>query len=181
MKQWINTVALMAYLAMANHGVARVPLNCVRCFIYRHVYRMRIGRGSAIHMGAFIEKPRWISIGDHSLINPRCILDGRGGLTIGNNVDIAMHVYILTLYHDIQAPDYAAKGAPVVIEDRACIYTRATILPGVRIGEGAVVAAGSVVTHDVDPYTVVAGNPARKIGERNRGLNYVLSMVRYFH
>ncbi|HQH50816.1 MAG TPA: acyltransferase [Candidatus Hydrogenedentes bacterium] len=181
LKRKSKTMLLMLYLAIANHLVNRIPLNGVRNFLYRRLYGIRMGRGSVIHMGLFVEKPRWISIGEHTLINPNCILDGRSRLTIGNNVDIAMQVAIFTLAHDIRSADYEVKGAPVVIEDRVTVFSRATILPGVRIGEGAVVAAGTVVTRDVDPYTVVAGNPARKIGVRPRDLTYTLHVTRYFH
>ncbi|HOF40792.1 MAG TPA: acyltransferase [Candidatus Hydrogenedentes bacterium] len=176
-----KTLILMLYLAFANHVVNKIPLNSVRGFFYRVLYRITLGRGSIIHMGAFIEKPRWIAIGDHTLINPNCILDGRSRLTIGNNVDIAMQVAIFTLGHDIRSEDYAPKGAPVTIDDRVAIFSRATILPGVHIGEGAVIGAGSVVTRDVEPYTIVVGNPARKIGERPRELSYSLDVARYFH
>ncbi len=175
-----KTILLMLYQAMANGCVARIPFNSLRCFLYRHLIRVRLGRGSCIHMGVFLDKPYGVAIGEHTLVNARCILDGRGGLTIGNNVDIAMEAAIFTLSHDINAPDYRAVRGPVVIEDRACIYSRAMILPGVRIGEGAVVAAGSVVTRDVPPYVVVAGVPARRIGGRTRQLEYTLEVGRYF-
>jgi len=170
-----------AYLSVANHMVNRIPFNSVRCFFYRWVYFVKIGRGSAIHMGVRMHRPRWISIGHHTLINPQCTLDGRRRLTIGNNVDIAAQTAIFTLGHDLQDPAYEVIGKAVVIEDYACIFSRATILPGVRIGQGAAVAAGSVVTRDVEPYTIVAGNPARKIGERNRDLSYTLRHGFYFH
>jgi len=67
------------------------------------------------------------------------------------------------------------KGAPVIIEDYAWVSSRTTLLPGVTIGKGAVVAAGAVVTKSVEPYTVVGGVPAKKIGERSKELNYKLS------
>ena len=177
----LKTVCLWAYLAIANHFVSKIPIISVRNFLYCSLFLVRMGSGSVIHMGCFIMKPRRISIGKNTLINSRCTLDGRMGLKIGETVDIAMDTSILTLGHDINSPDYSVKGAEVIIDDYACIYTRALILPGVHIGEGAVVAAGSVVTHDVEPYTIVGGSPARKIGERNRNLTYNLKVTRYFH
>lgn len=177
----LKTICLWAYLAIANHVVSKIPFNSIRGFIYRNCFCISMGRGSVIHMNCFVMKPRLIKIGNNTLINSRCTLDGRMGLTIGSNVDIAMETSILTLGHDINSPDYDVKGAEVTIGDRACIYTRSMILPGVHIGEGAVVAAGSVVTRDVDPYTIVAGSPAQKIGDRNRDLNYTLNVSRYFH
>jgi acetyltransferase-like isoleucine patch superfamily enzyme len=66
-------------------------------------------------------------------------------------------------------------GGPVEIGPRAWIAYQAIVLPGLRIGEGAVVAAGSVVSRDVEPFAIVAGSPARKVGERNPDLRYHLS------
>ncbi len=176
----MKTVLLMAYMAVWHYLIGRLPINSLRCFLLRHLYRVKLGKGSVVHTGVWLDKPRCITIGDHTLVNPGCILDGRSGLTIGNNVDIAMQVAIFTLGHDVQAANYRTKGAPVVIEDRVSIFARAIILPGVRLGEGAVVGAGSVVTKDVPPYTIVAGNPAQKIGERNREQDYTLEVCRYF-
>ena len=79
--------------------------------------------------------------------------------------------------HDPQHPDFDCRGGPVTIGDRAWIGARAIILPNTRIGEGAVVSAGAVVTRDVDPYTIVGGNPARPVGERTRDLRYQLGGI----
>ena len=67
----------------------------------------------------------------------------------------------------MNSTDFHGKGAPVVIEDYAWICSRAIIMPGVRIGKGAVVAAGAIVTHNVNPFTVVGGIPAKKISDRD--------------
>jgi acetyltransferase-like isoleucine patch superfamily enzyme len=99
-------------------------------------------------------------------------LDGRNGITIGKNVNFSSEVALWTLQHDYNSPTFATSGGPIVIGDRAWISFRATILPGVTIGEGAVVAANSVVTKDVPPFTVVGGIPAKKIGERTTDLSY---------
>ncbi|WP_461453691.1 acyltransferase [Mucilaginibacter sp.] len=96
------------------------------------------------------------------------------GLTIGNNVNISTQVVIWTLHHDYNSPDFAQAGSPVIIEDYVWLCSRAIILPGVTIGEGAVVAAGAVVTKNVEPYTVVGGVPAKYIAKRNTNLNYDL-------
>lgn len=116
--------------------------------------------------------PRRITIGQRSVINRGVVLDGRFPLTIGDNVSISIGSVILTLEHDLHAADFRAVGAPVTIGDRVFIGTRAVVLPGVSVGEGAAVAAGSVVTKDVDPYTIVGGVPAKAIGSRPRNLTY---------
>ena len=92
----------------------------------------------------------------------------------GSDVSIGPEAAILTLGHDPQSPDFADAGGDVVIGDRVWIAYRAIILPGVKIGDGAVIAAGAVVTRDVEPFTIVAGSPAKKIGERTRDLRYQL-------
>ena len=99
-------------------------------------------------------------------------LDGRRGLRFGANVNLGGEVAIFTLQHDVRSESFAAIGGPVTVGDRAWISFRATILPGITIGEGAVVAAGAVVTKDVPPYTMVAGVPAKVIAERPRNLTY---------
>jgi maltose O-acetyltransferase len=105
-----------------------------------------------------------------SIINQQCCLDGRGGLSIGDYVSISPGVWILTDSHDMHDPLFREVLAPVTIGNHAWIGSRALILPGVTVGEGAVVAAGAVVTSDVEPYTVVGGVPARPIGTRNRNV-----------
>ena len=89
---------------------------------------------------------------------------GRGGITLGDGVYIGPKVTPITINHDPDPENRSATyGRPIVIEDKAWIGINSTILPGVSIGYGAIVGAGSVVTKDVPPMTVVAGNPAKFI------------------
>ncbi len=114
----------------------------------------------------FLKIDSCTSIGDH------CFLDYRKSIIIGKNVNISSQVIILTGDHDPQDKHFKYRGRSVIIEDYVWLSTRSMILPGVTIGKGAVVAAGAVVTKDVPPYTIVGGVPARKIGDRNRDLDY---------
>ncbi len=114
-----------------------------------------------------------ITIGDNCVINSGCLLDGRGSkIKIHNNVDIARDVYIFTIGHDPNSDFHETVSKDVIVEDYVWIASRATILPGVTLGKGCVVAACSVVTKDVPPMAVVAGNPAKVIGERKSKLKY---------
>ena len=94
------------------------------------------------------------------------MLDARKGLEIGDNVTIAYDSAIWTLHHEMNSKDFHGKGGTTVIDDYAWICSKSILLPGVHIGRGAVVASGAVVTKDVEPYSVVGGIPAKKIGER---------------
>ena len=136
------------------------------------------GTPASIAVAAFTAHPA-VQIGANTVINRDVLLDGRMGLVIGDNVSVSEGVAIFTLEHDPNSPDFANRGAPVRIADRAFIGARAIILPGVTVGEGAVVAAGAVVTHDVPPYTIVGGVPARPIGERRRDLSYTLDYRKF--
>ncbi len=89
-------------------------------------------------------------------------------MEIGENAVIAYEAIIWTLNHDYNDIHFCGKGAPVKIGAYAWICSRSIILPGVCVGEGAVVASGAVVTKDVPPYTVVAGIPAKVIGYREK-------------
>lgn len=104
------------------------------------------------------------TIGKHCMIQQCCTFFDRGGIRIGDHVAIAPKVNLVTLNHDF-TPGHrdATYCKPIVIEDGAWIGINSTILPGVTIGENAIVAAGSVVTRNVAPNTVVGGNQARYI------------------
>ena len=112
-----------------------------------------------------------LHVGAGSWIGQAAFLHAAGGITVGKRVGIAPHVCILTSWHtdpgrDVPIMDGALQFAPVVLEDGCDIGLNATVLPGVTIGRGAQVGAGAVVTRDVPPFSVVAGNPARILRER---------------
>lgn len=123
--------------------------------------------------GAFsVRTPKNLIIEDGVSIGPKVLLDARKGITIHENAVIAYEAIIWSLNHDYNDVNFVGKGAPVEIGSYAWICSRAIILPGVKIGEGAIVASGAVVTKDVEPYTIVGGIPAKIIGKRDRN-NYV--------
>ena len=157
------------------YRVSMTPSHHIRNFIYRHICGMHLAKNVVIYFGAEIRQPSRIKIGKGSIIGDNAILDGRNGITIGENVVFASDVKIWTEQHDHRDPWFRCETQehkPVIIDDRAWIGSHTVILHSVHIGEGAVVAAGAVVTHDVPPYTIVAGIPAKKVGERNRNLKY---------
>ena len=165
---------------MLLRWVGHIPSHTIRKFLYR-VSGIHIGKGSVIHMWANFFKPSGIIIGKDTIIGDHCFLDGRDMLKIGDHTDIASQVLIYNSEHDLEAEDFRAIMAPVEIGDYVFVGPRAIILPGVKIGDGAVIAAGAVVTKDVEPLMIVGGVPAREIKERKlRNLRYRLGRAALF-
>lgn len=160
--------------------VGHIPFHSIRLFLYR-LSGVRIGSGSRIHMWCNFYNPKGITIGEDTILGDHAFLDGRGKLTIGSHVAIASSVMIYNSQHDIDSQDFHAIEKEVMIEDYVFIGPRSIILPGVKIGKGAVVAAGAVVRDDVKEFTVVGGVPARFIRERkNKDPHYRLGRARLF-
>lgn len=143
-----------------------IPSHSIRKSIYKFVFKINIADSAIIYWRCRFFHPSGVHIHNNSIIGNDAFLDGRRGLSIGNNVNIAGEVRIYTLEHDIASPTFGAAGGAVNIHDWAYIGTRVTILPGVTVGEGAVVASGAVVTKDVQAWTMVGGVPAKFIKSR---------------
>lgn len=150
------------------------PSYSLRKYFLRKLH-MQIGEKTNLLRNVNIIVPSNIKLGDNCVINTQTLLDGRGGkILIGNNVDIAREVNIWTLEHDPHDDFHKTKGGNVVIEDYVWVASRVTILPNVKIGRGAVIASGAVVTKDVPEMAIVGGIPAKVIGQRNSKLKYTL-------
>lgn len=122
---------------------------------FSYPQNIEIGYNLFINRGTFITAPVKISIGDNVLIGPYVVI------TSGSHCYEDANTIIRNQGH---------KLLPIIIEDDVWIGSHAIVLPGVVIGKGAVIAANAVVTKSVDPYTVVAGIPAKKIGSRSNRL-----------
>lgn len=156
------------------YTMSTVPSCWLRKFYYRLI-GVRMGRNVVFHFRTEIRDPFNLAIGKGSIVGDNAILDARSNLTIGRNVNLSSNVSIYTLQHNHRSPVFDCnfdKDLSVKIEDRVWLGSNTVVLPGVTIGEGAVVCAGAVVTKDVAPYAVVAGIPARRVGERPRELSY---------
>jgi acetyltransferase-like isoleucine patch superfamily enzyme len=158
---------------LTNYIVCHVPSFKLRHAWYRRILGIELGKNSGVHLGCYIWfygpgqlRRDGLTIGAYSRINRNCCLDARGPLRIGDNVSISPEVTILTAFHRVDDPKFRVESRPVVIEDHVWIGSRATILSGVTLGRGSVVAAGAVVSRDVGPLEIVGGVPARPIGKR---------------
>ena len=165
---------LVYYLCLyvCNHWVAHVPSLAFRLWFYRAVMGFKIGQGTCIMMGARFSAPRRLQIGKHCVINENCCFGNRGEIEIGDCVVIAADCHLRSGDHDVNDPDFKTRYAKICIGEYVFIGLRSTILKGVRIGRGVVVCACALVVKNVEDYEVVAGVPAKKIGERAKNLAY---------
>ena len=183
----MKTVLVQIYAALVafrdyviREWLLYVPFHVFRKSIIKLICK-HIGSHTNFLMGVELRVPKNISIGNNSVINKRVLLDARGGqILIGNNVDIAQETNIWTLEHNVHDDFHRTKGGDVIIEDYVWIASRVTILPGVTIGKGAVIASNSVVTKDVPSMAIVGGIPAKVIGERKSKLKYTLNYQPWF-
>lgn len=169
---------LDGFIRYYDYRVSQVPSHHFRSFVYRYIYCMDLAPKVVVYYGAEMREPYKIKIGRGSIIGDRAILDGRNGLEIGENVNFSSNVSIWTEQHDHRDAFFRCdtqKKTPVKIGNRVWIGPNTLILHSVEIGEGAVIAAGAVVTKSVEPYSIVAGIPAKKIGERNKTLKYEMT------
>ena len=157
-----------------NGIIGRLPSRKLRA-IFLKLWLGEFALGTSVQMRCQFLNGRKIFLGKNNVINFGTLFDGRKyAIKTGDNVSIGPEATILTLGHDPQSAHFEDKGGQVEIGDFVWIGYRATILPGIKIGEGAVIGAGSLVSKDVPPYAIVAGNPARPIGERKKDLAYTL-------
>ena len=137
-----------------------------------HLLRLfgaRVGRGVVIHPGVNIKFPWKLSIGDHSWIGQRAWLDTLDTLAIGSNVVVSQGAMIIQGSHDYKKVDYPTYTKPVVLEDGSWVGAGAIVTLGVTMKSHSVLAAGSMASKDLEPYTIYQGNPAVAVRERVMG------------
>lgn len=168
-------IFFIGYERYLIHRIKMFPSHAVRNWVYRNIYLVDKHKTSVIYFGCEIRSGVNLHIGKGSIIGDNCILDARQGIYIGENVNLSSEVHLWTEAHDVNDPYFRSmpcNHGPIHIGNRVWLGSNVTVLDKVNIGEGAVVCSGAVVTKDVEPYTIVAGIPARKIGERSRDLRY---------
>ncbi len=145
--------------------VGYIPSHLFRNMLYK-LAGLTMGKGSTLHMGARFYNPKNITIGEGTIVGDHIFIDGRDKVFIGDHTDIASEVMIYNSEHNLSDPYFGATEEPVKIGSYCFIGPRVIIMPGVNIGDGAVVAGGAVVTKSVAENTIVGGVPAKLIGER---------------
>ena len=143
-------------------------------FLHFHGWRIwllrlcgaKIGKGCAVFPSVLIRAPWKLEMGDYSALSADVDCYSVDTIKIGSHVTVSKEAFLCCASHDISSPIMELTYRPIVIHDHAWIAARAFISPGVTVGEGAVVGACAVVTRDVEPWTVVAGNPAKMVKKR---------------
>lgn len=171
---------LMRYEVLVT---GHIPSHRIRNFIYRRVFQMKTTSRTVIYGGCEFRSP-WNIHADNCVISVGCIFDGRNGIYIGDNTVFGSNVHVWTEEHDLNDPMFGIgeeHAQPVYFGDRAWICSDSTVLPGVSIGRGAVVASRACVTRDCEDFGVYGGVPAKKISSRNSDLRYNLSGKPHWH
>jgi putative colanic acid biosynthesis acetyltransferase WcaF len=143
------------------------PFNAWRLLCLR-AFGCNIQGRPFVHQRARIQIPWHVTLHHKSCVGDRANLYSLGEIELGRDSVIAQEAYLCTGTHDFSHPDTPLLTAKITIGANAFVGARAFVMPGIRIGEGAVVGACSVVTRDLPPWTVSAGNPSRVIGAAAR-------------
>lgn len=164
------------YYRWALDYTSCIPSHTIRNFLYKHVFFVTMQKNAVLYHGAELRGAWCLKIGEGTSIGDNAIIDARrGGVTFGKSVNVGSRVCFWTGSHDHSDPYFRSTPktrGPIAIGDRVWIGPNAQILHSVTIGEGAVIAAGAVVTKDVPPFAIMGGVPAKQIGTRSSDLRY---------
>lgn len=139
---------------------SKIPGTAHRKLLLR-VFGAKIGKGGCIKPGVRVKFPWRLVVGDHSWIGEDVWIDNLAQVQIGNNCCISQGSYFCTGSHSWSEPRFNLKVFPITVEDCAWIAAKASVGPGVVVGQGAVLTLGSVATRSLARWTVYSGVPAR--------------------
>jgi putative colanic acid biosynthesis acetyltransferase WcaF len=152
-------IALWHFLGYPIVRSNLIPISRVKCAVLR-LFGAKIGRGVYAKPGLRVKFPWYLTVGDYCWLGEDAWIDNLAPVTIGSNVCVSQAAYLCTGNHDWTVPNMKLFRRPIVLEDGSWVGARATVCPGVTLREGAIAAAGSVVTRDIPAYEIWAGNPA---------------------
>lgn len=154
-----------------NYLIANIPSWHIRKFFYL-ICGMKVGKHSRIMMKVTVTHPWKIKIGNNTVINEYCYLDGRGGLSIGNNVNVALYSMLITGTHDHGSKDFYYYTEPIKINDDVWLAARSIVLNGCVLNDGSLVSAGAVLLPrtECESNAMYGGVPAKRIKSRDADL-----------
>jgi len=156
----------LAWLVLSALSVSSwIPGSGHRKWLLR-VFGAKIGNGVVIKPRVRVKFPWRLEIGDHAWIGEDAWIDNLADVTIGSDACISQGVYLCTGSHDWSSSRFDLITKPIVIGNSAWVSAKATVGPGVTVGEGAVLSLGGVATKDLEPWGIYAGNPATKLKTR---------------
>ncbi len=169
---WTLRAELKNLVMWVANGTPGLLGESVRRMVYGR-YLKRLGKDTVFQSGLRIASPEFVAIGSNCNFAQRVFITGGGGIEIGDWVGFGPDTKVWSVNHRFDDPDtpWLLQGwekKPVVIEDDVWLGANVFVMPGVRIGKGAIVSAGTVVSKSVPPYSIVTGNPGRVIGWRKQ-------------
>lgn len=161
--RWVwNLVCVLLYKWTPNHSGL---FNAWRIFLLR-CFGAKIGKYCVVKSSCEVWQPWNLMMGDYVALDEHVVCYTVDRIVIGSQTTVSREAFLCCASHDVSSRIMELVVAPVTIGANAWIASRVIILPGCKVGDGAVVAAGAIVTKDIDAWTVVGGNPARFISRR---------------
>lgn len=179
----VKRVFLIAHRELSyiliNKIINKIPSWHIRKLFYL-LYGMKIGKGTRINAGTIIDTPKKVIIGERCVINENAYLDGRGGLTIGNDVSISIYSKIITASHYADSDTFQYYNDPVVIHDNVWLGVGVIVLNGSTLNKNSIIGAGSVFKGTAEEDGIYVGNPAKMIRKRKLKNEYKLKNLIFF-
>jgi acetyltransferase-like isoleucine patch superfamily enzyme len=157
----------------------KIPCWKIRKGIYK-LFGMRLGNSARIGINTVVSGARNIIIGERTIVNEHCNLDGRGGLVIGKDVSISANTMIFTTTHLIDSTIFEYVEGGIKIEDNVWLGANVIVLNDSIVSQKCILGAGSVFKGVSEPNSVYVGNPAKFLKRRNLQVDYMIDYNPYF-
>lgn len=160
-----------------NYVVSYIPFWCIRKILYK-ICGLKLGINSRINMRVTLYSPWKIVIGNNTIVNERCLLDGRGGLCIGDNCSVSFNSFIYSASHYTSSNTFESFTKQTVIGNGVWLCVNSVILPGTKISDFCIIGAGSILSGQTTPKGIYIGNPA--IYKKEREVNHISMNINYY-